>query len=136
MEVFFYGLFMDAAVLLEKGIEPKLPRKAYLKDYTLRIGERASLIHSKDDFCYGMLMVCDKYSLQKLYSEPSVADYVPEEVNVYTDQGESISALCYNLPTELIKGTNTAYAASLLQLAKQLEFPAIYLEKIKAMAKG
>ncbi|MDW3191381.1 MAG: gamma-glutamylcyclotransferase [Cytophagales bacterium] len=136
MEVFFYGLFMDTAILWERGIEPLHPRKAYLKDYTLKIGERASLIHSKGDSCYGMLMVCDKYSLQKLYSEPSVAEYVPEEVNVYTDQGESISALCYNLPPELIKGTNTTYAASLLQLAKQLEFPAIYLENIKAMAAG
>lgn len=136
MEVFFYGLFMDINVLLEKGIEPKHPRKAYLKDYTLRIGERASLMYSKGDICHGILMVCDKYSLQKLYSEPSVADYVPEEVTVTTEQEESISALCYNLPPELIKGTNTTYALSLYKLAGHLEFPSAYLEKIKTMTKG
>ena len=134
MEVFFYGLFMDPDILLDKGIEPLHPRKAYLRDYELRIGQRASLAPAPGHTSYGILMTCDKYALQKLYSEPSVADYVPEEVTAFTEDEKSVSALCYNLPPELITGTNTAYAASLLQLAMQLGFPTMYLEKIRALA--
>ena len=136
MEVFFYGLFMDPVVLAKNGIEPKNLRKASLKDYALKIGQRASLVPSTGETCYGILMTCDKYSLQTLYSDPSVLDYVPEEVTATTQTEEAIEALCYNLPPEMISGTNTEYAKSLYQLARQYDFPEDYLDHIKSFATG
>lgn len=133
MEVFFYGLFMDPTILSQNDIEPSNIRKDHLKDYTLKIGHRASLIPACGETCYGILMTCDPNELQRLYSEPSVADYLAEEVHVSTQNKMSIKGLCCNLPPELITATNAKYADSLYQLAKRYEFPEGYLIYIKSL---
>lgn len=130
-EVFFYGLFMDRTLLLQKGIRPANPRKGYLNNYALQIGNRASLLPSQGERAYGMVMSLAEDALQKLYSEVSVADYVPEIVDVITDTGQTVSATCYNLPAEFLTGTNAAYAQSLYALAQQEGFPDDYLEHIR-----
>ena len=134
MEVFFYGLFMDSSILLKNGVKPSNPRSGYLIDYALKIGNRASLIPSKGERSFGVVMTVDESAVLDLYADPSVADYIPEEVNIITHENESIKAICYNLPAELLAGANASYALSLYQLAKQLGFPNEYLEKIKQMA--
>jgi len=135
MEVFFYGLFMDGTILLKNGITPSNPRKGYLNDYALKIGNRASLISCKNERSYGIVMTVDNDAIHNLYAEASVADYIPEEVNIVTNTNDSITATCYNLPLESLTGTNESYAMSLYKLAKQEGFPDDYLEKIKQMAK-
>ena len=42
--VFFYGLFMDADLLVARGLGPRRPRKARIEGYGLRIRERATLV--------------------------------------------------------------------------------------------
>ncbi len=134
MEVFFYGLFMDHSILLKNGITPSNPRKGYLKDYALVIGNRASLVPSKNDRSHGIVMTVDKDAITDLYAETSVANYVPEEVEILIETGDTIPAICYNLPSHLLTGTNANYAKSLHALAKKQGFPDDYLEKIKRMA--
>ena len=135
MEVFFYGLFMDVTILTKNGITPSNPRRGYLNDYALKIGNRASLIPCKNERSYGIVMTIDHDAIHKLYADASVSDYIPEEVNIITNTNESITATCYNLPSESLSGTNESYAISLYKLAKQLGFPDDYLAKIKKMAK-
>lgn len=135
MEVFFYGLFMDLNILSKNGITPSNPRRGYLNDYALKIGNRASLVPCKNEKSYGIVMTVDKDAIQNLYAEASVADYIPEEVNIITDSGDAVTATCYNLPADSLTGTNESYAKSLYILAKQEGFPADYLEKILQMAK-
>ncbi|MEM8890760.1 MAG: gamma-glutamylcyclotransferase family protein [Bacteroidota bacterium] len=134
MEVFFYGLFMDTAILSKQGVKASNPRIAYLDDYSLKIGQRASLIPAKGERAYGLVMSLEEEAVQKLYSEASVADYLPEEVHIITSNNEGLKASCYNLPPASISGTNTSYAQSLYELAKRLDFPLDYLAKIKGMA--
>ncbi len=133
MKVFFYGLFMDQTILAKNGVEPTQIRKGYLNDYTLKIGNRASLLPCKNENAYGLVMSVDEIQIEDLYAEPSVADYVPEEVLVVMDDNESVKAWCYNLPEASLMGTNASYAKSLYELAKKLEFPEDYLIKIKSM---
>ncbi len=133
MEVFFYGLFMDETILKNNGIEPSNPRKGYLDDYALKIGNRASLIPSEGEKSHGIVMTVDREKIKNLYAEPSVADYIPEEVNVVTDSNDSVKAMCYNLPLESLTGTNKDYAKSLYELSERLGFPVNYLEEIKKM---
>lgn len=133
MEVFFYGLFMDQDLLLKSGVEPENPRIGFLKDFELKIGNRASLIHSPGSRSYGVLMNCNKEALKRLYSEASVADYLPETVMVYTEDAAPTTAICYNLPPEKISGTNSKYANALYELAKTLDLPDTYLLKIRDM---
>jgi hypothetical protein len=52
---FFYGLFMDVAVLRQAGTCPSNVRRAYVDDFALRIGERATLVPSLGTRAYGML---------------------------------------------------------------------------------
>ena len=136
MEVFFYGLFMDQSILEKNGVKPSNPRKGYLNNYTLKIGSRASLIQCKDEMAYGIVMTVDDHAVDRLYSEPSVADYIPEEVSVTTETNDSIAAICYNLPAEALTGTNKSYAISLHQLAARIGFPDPYLEKIRRMSES
>ena len=96
MEVFFYGLFMNLNILSEQGITYSNPRKAILNDYALKIGNRASLIPSLNEKAYGIVMTVVQGEMSKLYSEESVADYVPEEVKVNTELNETIRRL--NIP--------------------------------------
>jgi hypothetical protein len=43
-DIFFYGLFMDETLLRAKGIEPRGPRRAVVRDCQLKIGQRAMLV--------------------------------------------------------------------------------------------
>lgn len=56
MSVFFYGLFMDAALLASKGVHAKDPTVGFVDGYTLRIGERATLVPESGGRAYGVLM--------------------------------------------------------------------------------
>jgi hypothetical protein len=130
MEVFFYGLFMDKDILMKNGINPSNPRKGYLNNYALKIGNRASLIQCIKEKSHGIIMTIADEEIIKLYAEKSVADYIPEKVEVVTETNEHIIATCYNLPLELMTGTNEVYANSLHKLAKKLNFPEEYLSRI------
>ncbi|MEP1033581.1 gamma-glutamylcyclotransferase [Ekhidna sp.] len=134
LHVFFYGLFMDEVILVKNGIKATNPRKGYLNGYALKIGNRASLIPSKNEKAYGIVMTIDADKIQDLYAEASVSDYIPEEVTIILKGNETIKAMCYNLPPTSLTGTNTAYAQSLYALAKQLDFPEDYLTEIKQAA--
>ena len=135
MTVFFYGLFMDNGILEKNGIKASNPRKGYLNNYTLKIGNRASLIPYKNEKAYGIVMEVKDDEITKLYSEKSVKDYIPEKVEIITESNERLIAVCYNLPLELLTGANSKYSESLYELAKQLNFPAYYLEVINKYIK-
>lgn len=130
-EVFFYGLFMDKKHLIGKGITPENIRKASLANYGLIIGQRASLVHAPEERVYGVIMTIKSSDVNTLYSDKTVIDYVPEKVTVVTDQNEAVEAICYNLPKDLIAGSNVTYAKSLLELARSLDFPKTYIAHIK-----
>ena len=66
-----------------------------------------------------------------LYSESSVADYIPESVTVELMDGIKVEATCYNLPGNKVTGTNKEYAASLLDVATNLGLPEDYLDEIR-----
>ena len=131
MEIFFYGLFMDQDILVKNGISPSNPRKGYLNNYTLKIGNRASLIQCEKEKAYGIIMTVNDEEIINLYAEKSVAEYIPEKVEVVTETNEHLTATCYNLPVELLTGTNQSYAKSLHELAKKLNFPKEYLDTIR-----
>lgn len=131
MNVFFYGLFMDKAVLAEQGIAPSGAAIGYLDGYELRIGERATLLRSTGARAYGVVMNITIDEVQNLYSQSNVADYVSEPVTVELPDESKVEAVCYNLPGDKIIGTNQKYAESLLEVAISLGFPESYLDKIR-----
>lgn len=131
MNVFFYGLFMDKALLAKRGITPTNAEVGYVDGFTLRIGERATLARSADSRSYGVLMTISTDEANELYAESSVADYVPESVTVELADGNKVEATCYNLPVDKVTGTNRVYAEALWEVASSLGLPKHYLAEIR-----
>ena len=128
---FFYGLFMDVGVLRNSGVVPTSPRRAYVNDFTLRIGSRATLVPSAGSRAYGMLIALTHGELDRLYHAPGLDQYRPEAVLARCMDGDSIAALCYNLPVVPPAGErNPDYAARLQQVLRNLEFPAEYVDSV------
>jgi hypothetical protein len=129
--VFFYGLFMDESLLASKGIHATESTIGYVDGYSLRIGERATLLPESNSRAYGVLMKIASEDAAALYSEQSVADYVAEPVVVTLPGDIQVSAVCYNLPAAKLVGANPEYAATLLALATKLGLPDSYLRHIR-----
>lgn len=121
---------MDRSLLASKGIHVAEATSGYVDGYRLHIGERATLLPESDSRAYGVVMKIASEDVAALYSEPSVADYVAEPVDVTLPGNNRVSAVCYNLPVSKLAGTNAAYAEALLALATELGFPGDYLRHI------
>ncbi len=123
-EVFFYGLYMNPAILREKGVEPRQPRKATLADYALRIADRATLLRTPGALTHGMLYALTHAEIDTLYAGAGLDAYRAEAVLVQTDNG-AVAALCCNLlqpPGE--DESNPEYTQRLRQTLKELGLPA------------
>lgn len=137
-KIFFYGLFMDHALLTGKGLHPQVIGPAVLRDYRIQIGERATLLPCGSSCAYGILMELADDEVRSLYAEPSVRDYAPDRVMVeLLHTAKVCEADCYNLPSELaIAGASPAYAAKLSELVAALGFDPEYVKEVAEFGQG
>ena len=132
IEVFFYGLFMDADLLRAKGANPVNVRSASVPGHALRIGQRATLLRVPDARAYGVVMDLTHAEIEQLYSEASVQAYRPEAVLTELADGSRVPALCFNLVVPpAAEEANSEYAAKLRDLARRLGLPSDYVESIR-----
>jgi hypothetical protein len=132
VDIFFYGLFMDANALREKGLDPINIRPANVKGMALRLGDRATLVPDPAGCVHGMLMTLAHAELDRLYAEPSVSAYRPEPLIAELADGSTVPALCFNLPTPpQIHRTNPEYAIRLQAVARRMGLPEDYVERIR-----
>ncbi len=132
VEVFFYGLFMDEALLREKGLRPEARRLASVEGFRLVIGERATLVRCEGGEVYGGVFSLTRVEVETLYSEESVSAYRSEVVTARTPDGRVARALCFNLPTPPADDErNPLYASKLRALAERLGLPAEYVSSIR-----
>ncbi|WFU14375.1 gamma-glutamylcyclotransferase family protein [Bradyrhizobium sp. CB3481] len=131
MTVFFYGLFMDPEGLEAKGLRPVNVRQAFIERFTLRLGDRATLLPDPNGRVYGITATLTHTELDRLYSGPSVSAYRPEPVLAQFANGTAELALCFNLPTiPQEKSTNPSYAADLRAVARKMGLPESYVASI------
>jgi hypothetical protein len=132
IEVFFYGLFMDVELLRSQAVVPMHPRRAFVEGFTLRIGQRATLIPTAGARAYGMLIALTHHEIAQLYSAMGLQHYLPEAVLAHTMEGQDVAALCYNLvEPPSASERNPAYAAQLKALLQGLGFPAEYVVAVQ-----
>jgi len=128
---FFYGLFMDAEILRDAGVTPLDPRRAYVDDFALRIGRRATLVPSPGARAYGMLFALTHAEVDRLYGAPGLEEYRPEAVLARPLGGTPTPALCYNLrDAPRADERNPEYAARLQRALSKLDFPPDYVASI------
>jgi hypothetical protein len=132
ISVFFYGLFMDDAVLREKGLNPKDRRVAFVENFCLVIGNRATLVPCADQTAHGVLFSLTHTEVDALYGEASVSAYRPEAVFARLADGSVIPALCFNLPVPPSPAErNPQYASRLRELAARIGLPSNYVSSIQ-----
>ena len=131
IEAFFYGLYMDLDVLREAGVVPAAPRQAYVDDFALRIGRRATLLPAAGARAYGMLYTVTHDELDRLYTAPGLEHYRPEAVLAHPLDSASVPALCYNLrDAPQSHERNPDYAARLQRALGKLGFPPEYVASV------
>jgi hypothetical protein len=129
--VFFYGLFMDEALLREKGINPANRRVARVENFALVIGERATLVPHPGQTAHGVLFSLTHAEVDALYAEASVSVYRPEAVAAQLPDGSIVPALCFNLPVAPAPDErNPQYASKLRELAGRIGLPPGYVASI------
>jgi hypothetical protein len=114
ISVFFYGLYMDPDVLKGKNVEPRDGRPAVAEGYSLRIGQKATLLRMRGAAASGMVYSITHAELDRLYWGAGLTEYRAEPLLVRTLDGEFIPAVCCNLlqaPAE--HEENPEYAQSL-----------------------
>jgi hypothetical protein len=131
IDAFFYGLYMDVDVLRDASVVPVNPRRAYVDNFTLRIGQRATLLPAAGARAYGMLIALSHQELERLYTAPGLEQYLPEAVLAQPLEGTPVPALCYNLreapaPHE----RNPDYATRLQRVLTRLNFPPSYVAAV------
>ena len=84
---------MDERLLAAKGIKPGEGSQGFVDDFDLRIGERATLVRRNGCRAHGVVMEIDTSAADKLYSDRSVADYLPETVKVELTDGGKVDAI-------------------------------------------
>lgn len=131
--VFFYGLFMDVALLRDMGLEPSVDGVAELPDFTLSIGDKATLLAAPGSSAWGIVMTLAESEVERLYSVPGVDRYRPEIVTVVVMGDQSTRhCTCYNITAEeLGEGVNSEYAEQLAALAERMAFPDDYVRHIR-----
>jgi len=132
IDIFFYGLFMDDALLREKGMNPLNRRMARVDNFSLVIGERATLVPCPGQTAHGVLFSLTHNEVDALYREASVSVYRPEAVSARLADGSVIPALCFNLPVPpSITERNPQYASKLRELAAHIGLPQGYVSSIQ-----
>ena len=131
IDVFFYGLFMDEALLREKGITPGNQRVASVENFCLVIGARATLVPCPSRTVHGVIFSLTHNEVDALYSESPVREYRPEAVSALSD-GKIVPALCFNLPEPpATEARNPEYVSRLRELAQRIGLPTDYVASIK-----
>lgn len=132
INVFFYGLFMDAEALRASGLHPIDARQACVSGMALQIGRRATLVPDLASCVHGFVIGLSHEEVDKLYAEPSVAAYRPEAVMAQLKDQSCIPALCFNLPpSDEPVVPNPEYAEKLRAVVNRLGLPADYATSIR-----
>src|ERR1043165_9246470 len=98
---FFYGSYMNRAVLAEVSLVPDALEVARLPGYDIRIAPRANLVASEADCVYGVMARASHAELERLYTHSRTVlgeTYLPHPVLVETREGSWRAALCYLAP--------------------------------------
>jgi Gamma-glutamyl cyclotransferase, AIG2-like len=130
-DVFFYGLFMDTALLRGKGVDPQPGSLGVVRDWALRIGQRATMVPRPGSEVHGVLMSLTLRELEELYADPSVRIYRPVAVQVALAGERHLPALAYVLPDPPAPHEhNTEYASKLRTLGDRLGLPPHYTSSL------
>ena len=134
VSVFFYGSYMNRAVLREAGFEPDRFEVGRLDGFDIRIAPRANLVPSDRHCIYGVLAEATHAELGRLYAHARDVlgeTYLPQAVLIQTREGAWRPALCYIAPAMAPGPPDPAYVARIVSPARELGFPEWYIARLE-----
>jgi hypothetical protein len=132
---FFYGSYMNPAVLREVDLVPERFDVARLDGYDIRIAPRANLVPSSRHSVYGVLAQATHAELARLYAHAQEVlgeTYLPHPVLTETLAGDWRPALCYMAPTMTPRRPDPAYVDRIIGPAIEFGFPAWYIARLES----
>jgi len=136
---FFYGSFMNLAVLKEAGCVPQRHEVAKLHGFDIRIQPLANLVRSDQHYVWGVLALTTHEELRRLYDYAQHhlgGTYLPEPVLVETRDGTYRPALCYIAPSLAARTPSNDYIDRIVGPARQYGFPAWYIARLESFRSG
>ena len=132
---FFYGSYINFAVLKEVDLVPDRYEVARLGGFDIRIQPLANLVRSDQHCVYGLVATATHDELARLYHH--AADvlggvYLPEAVLTETTDGKLRPAICYLAPSMEPQPATNEYVDRIVGPAKQYGFPAWYIERLES----
>jgi len=132
---FFYGSYMNPAVLAEVDIHPETFEVAKLSGWDIRIEPLANLVPSDRHEVYGVVASLTHAELEHLYAharEVLGGTYLPHPVIVDARDSGTVAALCYISPGLESKTASADYVDRIVGPAKEHGFPAWYIERLES----
>ena len=131
VDAFFYGLYMDERLLRDKGVQPRIPRKAVMPGHALVIGRRVGLLRRFGAQAFGMVFALTRDELHTLYAGSGLDMYHAEPALVLFENGSAATVCTFNLAEPPDAGErNEDYAKKLAAVLQALKFPADYIRSI------
>jgi hypothetical protein len=135
VRVFFYGSYMNPAVLREMGLAPEHFDVARLDGYDIRIAPRANLVRSSEHCVYGVLVEATHAELSRLYAHAKDVlgeTYLPHPILTQTQSGAWFPSLCYLAPSMVPRPPDPAYVDRIVRPARDLGFPDWYIRRLES----
>jgi hypothetical protein len=132
--VFFYGSYMNRAVLREVEYVPARWEVARLGGFDILIRPRANLARSDEHCVFGILATATHAELDRLYAHAQTVlgeRYLPEAVLAETMEGAWRPALCYLAPAMAPRPAAADYIDRIAGPARDHGFPAWYVRRIE-----
>ena len=133
--VFFYGSYINLAVLREVGLVPAQWEVGRLDGFDIRIQPRANLVASDEHCVYGIVATAAHAELARLYAHARDVlgeVYLPEAVLVQTRAGLWRPALCYLCPGMAPRPADNAYVERIAGPAREFGFPPWYIARLES----
>jgi AIG2-like family len=132
VNVFFYGSFINRAVLAEVKLIPDQVEVAQLWGFDISIRPLANLVRSDQHSVYGIICQATHAELDRLYGQHWVGTYLPEAVLVETNGGRLKPALCYIAPSPPSAPAADDYLDRIVGPAREYGFPAWYITRLES----
>ena len=132
---FFYGSYINFAVLKEVDLVPDRYEVDRLGGFDIRIQPLANVVSSDQHCVYGIVATATHDELARLYRH--AADvlsgvYLPEAVLTETTKGKLRPALCYVAPSMEPQPATNEYLDRIVGPAKKDRFLAWYIERLES----
>ena len=137
VRVFFYGTFMNPAVLAAHGVTAKNVLAARVAGFEIYIRPRVNLVSREGACVYGSVVSVMHEDLDKIYlalEEKFGLRYLPEAVLAEAMEGfpKTEPALCYIAPRMTASPPHPEYVKELAECVRLLNLPESYARTIES----